>query len=98
MRERRQLEMQRFISGCASVSEEEERLTGDKEHDSCGEGAVEPLEGGEVGEGHDPGDDAREAWHGWEDHEGPGGVPVSWREMGTDHQQALQVSLETNTI
>lgn len=89
--------MQRSTSGCASVSEEEEeeeeRLTGDEEHDSCGEGAVEPLEGGEVGEGHDPGDDAREARHGWEDHEGPGGVPVSWRETGTGH---LSSFIETN--
>lgn len=37
------------------------RLTGDKKHDSCSKRAVEPFEGGEVSEGHDPGDDACEA-------------------------------------
>lgn len=31
-----------------------------------------------MGEGHDPRDDAREARHGGKDHEGPGGIPVSW--------------------
>lgn len=55
-----------------------ERLTRDEEHDPGSEGAVEPLEGGEVGEGHDAGDDAGEARHRREDHKGPGGVPVSW--------------------
>lgn len=39
------------------------RLTGDKKHDSCSKGAVEPLKGGEVGEGHDASDDACKARH-----------------------------------
>lgn len=56
-----------------------ERLTGDEEHDPSGEGAVEPLKGGEVGKGHDAGDDAGKARHRREDHKGPGGIPVCWR-------------------
>lgn len=51
-------------------------LTGDKEHDPCSEGAVEPLEGGEMGEGENACDDAGEARHGRQDHEGTGGIPV----------------------
>lgn len=58
------------------------RLTGDEKHNSCSIGAIEPFKRGEVGEGHDAGDDAREARHRRKDHKGPGGVPVSWVESG----------------
>lgn len=40
---------------------EETRLTGDEKHDSGCKGAIKPFKGGEVSEGHDRGDDAREA-------------------------------------
>lgn len=53
-------------------------LTWNKEHDAGSEGAVEPLEGGEVGEGEDSCDDASEARHGREDHESTSGVPVGY--------------------
>lgn len=62
------------------------RLTGDKKHDSCSKGAVEPFKGGEVCKGHDASDDACEARHPWKDHEGSGGIPVSWKETGRDCQ------------
>lgn len=42
---------------------EELRLTGDEKHNSCSIGAIKPFKGGEVGEGHEPGDDARKARH-----------------------------------
>lgn len=45
------------------VNSEVTRLTGDKKHDSCSKGAVEPFKGGEVSEGHDASDDACEARH-----------------------------------
>ena len=51
-------------------------LTGDEEHDSCYKGAVESLKGGEVGEGHDACDDARETRHPRQNHERPGCIPV----------------------
>lgn len=53
-------------------------LTWNKEHDASGKGAVEPLEGGEVGKGEDSCDDASEAGHGGEDHESTSGVPVGY--------------------
>ena len=57
-------------------------LTGDEEHDSCNKGAVESLKGGEVGEGHDAGDDARKTGHPRQDHEGPGCIPIGCRVQG----------------
>lgn len=47
----------------SNVSFKEMRLTGDEKHNSCSIGAIKPFKGGEVGEGHDPGDDACEARH-----------------------------------
>ena len=64
----------------------EERLTGDKKHNSCSIGAIKPFKGGEVGEGHDSGDDACEARHRRKDHKGPGGIPVGWEEW--EHKKA----------
>ncbi len=58
------------------------KLTGDKKHDSCSKGAVEPFKRGEVSKGHDASDDACKARHPRKDHEGPRGVPVSWKETG----------------
>lgn len=40
-----------------------ERLTGNKKHDSCGEGTIESLKGGEVSEGEDACDDSRKTRH-----------------------------------
>lgn len=53
-------------------------LTWNKEHDASSEGAIEPLEGGKVGEGEDSRNDAGEARHSREDHESASGVPVGW--------------------
>lgn len=51
----------RVIVLCVCANSEEARLTGDKKHDSCSKGAVEPFKGGEVSKGHDPSDDAGKA-------------------------------------
>lgn len=45
------------------ISSEEARLTGDEKHNSCSIGAIKPFKGGEIGKGHDPGDDACKAGH-----------------------------------
>lgn len=66
--------------------------TGDEEHDPCSKGAIEPLKGGEVREGHDAGNDAREARHPRQDHEGPGGVPVRWRKTWRSLKTVLQIT------
>lgn len=71
------------------VFSEEARLTGDEKHNSCSIGAIKPFKGGEVGEGHDPGDDARKARHRRKDHKGPGGIPVSWGKSGNKNPTRL---------
>lgn len=83
------------------IFSEKARLTGDEKHNSCSIGAIKPFKGGEVGEGHDPSDDAGEAWHRWKDHKGPGGIPVSWVESGnkkTTTWSALLKGLETYSV
>lgn len=53
-----------LCNSCRCVSgQKKEKLTGDKEHDSRGKGAVESLKGGEVCKGHDASDDACKARH-----------------------------------
>lgn len=76
------------------VFTEEVRLTGDEKHNSCSIGAIKPFKGGEVGEGHDPGDDAREARHRRKDHKGSGGIPVSWVKSGNKNPRTLSALLK----
>lgn len=52
-------------------------LTGSEKHDACGEGPGEAGEGGLLSEGEDAHDDARGGAQGGQDHEGPGGIPIS---------------------
>lgn len=42
---------------------QQNKESGDEKHDSCSKGTVEPLEGGEMREGHDAGDDPSETCH-----------------------------------
>lgn len=52
-------------------------LTGGEKHDAGREGPGEAGERGLLSEGHDAHDDARGGTQGGQDHEGPGGIPVS---------------------
>lgn len=83
-----------FIYGLC-VDLEETRLTGDEKHDSCSKGAVEPFKRGEVSKRHDASYDAGKAKHPWKDHEGPGHIPVSWKETGRN-QQSIIINSFTN--
>lgn len=52
-------------------------LTGGEKHDAGREGPGEAGEGGLLSEGQDAHDDARGGTQGGQDHEGPGGIPIS---------------------
>ena len=67
------------------------RLTGHKEHDPSSKWAVEPLKGWEVGKGEDARNDAGKAWHGREDHESTGGIPVGWGGVGQEKENTVRI-------
>lgn len=71
------MEMGREVGGGSGETGKVGPLTGGEKHDACREGPGEAGEGRLLRECQDAHDDARGGAQGGQDHEGPGGIPIS---------------------